>query len=118
MVRIGFGTLEPHRAAIMVMQNDWNYLRSLPGDRFDYLARAEDEAERMWVEQITRGQAAGLFRADVDPKLTYRMIRDTIWVAVRWFRPGGRLDTDGLADHYIKLLFDGLATGERASRPS
>ncbi|TQS29837.1 TetR/AcrR family transcriptional regulator [Microbispora sp. KK1-11] len=118
MVRIGFGTLEDHRAAITVMQNDWNYLRSLPGDRFDYLVRAEDEVERMWVEQITSGQAAGQFRPDVDPKLTYRMIRDTIWVTVRWFRPGGRLDTDALADHFVKLLFDGLATGERASQPS
>ncbi|ETK35733.1 TetR/AcrR family transcriptional regulator [Microbispora sp. ATCC PTA-5024] len=115
MVRIGFGTLEAHRAAITVMQNDWNYLRSLPGDRFDYLVRAEDEVERMWVEQIKRGQAVGQFRADVDPKLTYRMIRDTIWVTVRWFRPGGRLDTEGLADHYVKVLFDGLASGDGAS---
>ncbi|GAA2902404.1 TetR/AcrR family transcriptional regulator [Streptosporangium fragile] len=116
MVRIGFSTLEPHRAAITVMQNDWNYLRSLPGDRFDYLVKAEDEVERMWVEQIKRGQAIGQFRADVDPKLTYRMIRDTIWVAVRWFRPGGRLNTGGLAEHYITVLFDGLATGERSSQ--
>ncbi|GIH91819.1 TetR/AcrR family transcriptional regulator [Planobispora siamensis] len=116
MVRIGFSTLEPHRAAITVMQNDWNYLRSLPGDRFDYLVKAEDEVERMWVEQIKRGQAVGQFRADVDPKLTYRMIRDTIWVAVRWFRPGGRLNTAGLADHYVTVLFDGLATGERTSQ--
>ncbi|WP_406317853.1 TetR/AcrR family transcriptional regulator [Streptosporangium sp. NBC_01639] len=115
MVRIGFGTLEPHRAAITVMQNDWNYLRSLPGGRFDYLVKAEDEVERMWVEQIRLGQAAGQVRADVDPKLTYRMIRDTIWVTVRWFRPGGRLDTTGLAEHYITVLFDGLATGERSS---
>ncbi|MFF5206412.1 TetR/AcrR family transcriptional regulator [Streptosporangium sp. NPDC000396] len=116
MVRIGFSTLEPHRAAITVMQNDWNYLRSLPGDRFDYLVKAEDEVERMWVEQIKRGQSVGQFRSDVDPKLTYRMIRDTIWVAVRWFRPGGRLNTAGLAEHYITVLFDGLATGERSSQ--
>ncbi|MBB2912313.1 AcrR family transcriptional regulator [Streptosporangium becharense] len=116
MVRIGFSTLEPHRAAITVMQNDWNYLRSLPGNRFDYLVRAEEEVERMWVEQIKRGQAAGQLRSDVDPKLTYRMIRDTIWVAVRWFRPGGRLNTGGLAEHYITVLFDGVATGERSSQ--
>ena len=116
MVRIGFGTLEPHRAAITVMQNDWNYLLSLSGDRFDYLVKAEDEVERMWVEQIKLGQAAGQFRADMDPKLTYRMIRDTIWVAVRWFRPGGRLNTAALAEHYITVLFDGLATGERSTQ--
>ncbi|MEU0570838.1 TetR/AcrR family transcriptional regulator [Nonomuraea sp. NPDC005983] len=114
MVRIGFGTLEPHRAAITVMQNDWNYLRQI--ERFDYLVKAEEEVEQLWVAQIKAGQAAGQLRADVDPKLTYRMIRDTIWVAVRWFRPGGRLNTAGLAEHYITVLFDGLATGERTTQ--
>ncbi|NUO99985.1 MAG: TetR/AcrR family transcriptional regulator [Nonomuraea sp.] len=114
MVRIGFGTLEPHRAAITVMQNDWNYLRQF--ERFNYLVKAEDEVEQIWVAQIKAGQAAGLFRSDVDPKLTYRMIRDTIWVAVRWFRPGGRLNTTALAEHYITVLFDGLATGERTTQ--
>ncbi|MEV8632953.1 TetR/AcrR family transcriptional regulator [Streptosporangium sp. NPDC051023] len=116
MVRIGFSTLEPHRAAITVMQNDWSYLRSLPGGRFDYLVKTEDEVERMWVGQIKRGQAVGQLRSDVDPKLTYRMIRDSIWVTVRWFRPGGRLNTAGLAEHYVTVLFDGLATGERTTQ--
>jgi AcrR family transcriptional regulator len=107
LVRICFSTLVPHRAAIMVIQNDWNYLRRF--DRFDYLSRFGEEAERMWVGQITKGQETGLFRDDIDPSLTYRMIRDTIWVAVRWFQPGGLLDAQGLADHYIKVLFDGIA---------
>src|SRR4051812_44832418 len=103
LVRICFGTLVPHRAAIMVIQNDWNYLRRF--DRFDYLTHSEEETERMWVGQIGKGQETGLFRDDIDPRLTYRMIRDTIWVAVRWFQPGGRLDAQGMADHYIKVLF-------------
>jgi AcrR family transcriptional regulator len=107
LVRIAFGTLEPHRAAITVMQNDWNYLTALP--RFDYLTKSEDEVEKMWVGAIRAGQKTGLFREDVDAKLTYRMIRDTIWVTVRWFQPEGRLDADGLADHYIKVLVDGIS---------
>jgi TetR/AcrR family transcriptional regulator, cholesterol catabolism regulator len=109
LVRVCFGTLVPHRAAITVLQNDWSYLRRF--ERFDHLARSEEEeAERIWVGQIAEGQRTGMFRDDVDPRLTYRMIRDTIWVAVRWFRPGGRLDAQGLADHYITVLFDGIAT--------
>src|SRR5437588_4355746 len=107
LVRICFGTLVPHRAAIMVMQNDWNYLKQF--DRFDYLSRSEEETERIWVGQIAKGQQTGLFRDDIDARLTYRMIRDTIWVAVRWFQPGGQLDAQGLTDHYIKVLFDGIA---------
>jgi TetR/AcrR family transcriptional regulator, cholesterol catabolism regulator len=106
LVRICFETLEPHRAAITVLQSDWNYLRRF--DRFDYLTRSEEETARIWVGQITEGQRTGLFRDDIDPHLTYRMIRDTIWVAVRWFQPGGRLGAQGLADHYVKVLFDGI----------
>ncbi|HEX6473179.1 MAG TPA: TetR/AcrR family transcriptional regulator [Streptosporangiaceae bacterium] len=108
LIRIAFETLEPHRAAITVLQNDRNYLSSLP--RFGYLAKAEEETESIWVGQIRRGQETGLFRPDVDPELTYRMIRDTVWMAVRWFRPGGRFGVTGLADHYLKVLFDGICT--------
>ena len=107
LVRICFATLEPHRAAIMVLQNDWNYLRQF--DRFDYLNKAEADTERLWIDQIRRGQDEGLFRPDIEPKLTYRVIRDTIWVTVRWFQPGGRLNAQDLADRYIKVLFDGIS---------
>nr|WP_283134298.1 TetR/AcrR family transcriptional regulator [Rhizohabitans arisaemae] len=113
MIRIGFGTVETHRAAVTVMQNDWNYLRSLPGERFDYLVKTEDQVELMWLEQIRLGQELGQFRRDADPKLTYRMIRDTIWVTVRWFRSGGRLDSAEIAEHYISVLFDGLVQDGR-----
>ncbi|GLZ04443.1 hypothetical protein Acsp03_19090 [Actinomadura sp. NBRC 104412] len=106
LVRIAFGTLEPHRAAITVMQNDWNYLKGM--ERFAYLTKSEDEVEKMWVGTIKAGQEQGLFRPDIDPKLTYRMIRDTVWVAVRWFKPGGRLDSSELAEHYLKVMFDGI----------
>ncbi|MFI0450694.1 TetR/AcrR family transcriptional regulator [Actinomadura sp. 6N118] len=108
LVRIAFGTLEPHRAAITVMQNDWNYLKGM--ERFAYLTKSEDEVEKMWVDTIKDGQKEGLFRDDIDPKLTYRMIRDTVWVAVRWFKPGGRLNSKGLAEHYLKVMFDGINT--------
>ncbi len=106
LVRISFGTLEPHRAAITVLQNDWNYLKGL--ERFAYLLQAEEEVEQMWVEAIRNGQTAGLFRPDLDPRLTYRMVRDTIWVSVRWFQPGEGLDAKVLYGHYVSVLLDGI----------
>ncbi|MFD0903880.1 TetR/AcrR family transcriptional regulator [Actinomadura sediminis] len=106
LVRTAFGTLEPHRAAITVMQNDWNYLKGM--ERFAYLTKSEDEVEKMWVDTLRAGQEQGVFRLDLDPKLTYRMIRDTVWVAIRWFKPGGKLNAEGLAEHYLKVMFDGI----------
>ncbi|GAA0955688.1 TetR/AcrR family transcriptional regulator [Actinocorallia libanotica] len=105
LVRIAFGTLEPHRAAITVLQNDWNYLKGL--DRFAYLIKAEEDVEEMWITAIRSGQDAGLFRADLEPRLTYRMIRDTIWVTVRWFHTDG-FDTEALTAHYLNVLLDGI----------
>jgi len=106
LVRIAFSTLEPHRAAITVLQNDWNYLESL--ERFAYLAQAEEEVEQIWVAAIRNGKAAGIFREDLEPRLTYRMIRDTIWVAVRWFRPEIGFDVQAVSDHYLGVLLDGI----------
>jgi AcrR family transcriptional regulator len=106
LVQAGFASLGPHRAAITVMQNDWSFLQQF--ERFHYLTEAEQEVEKIWVAQIEAGQRDSVFRGDIDAKLTYRMIRDTIWLAVRWFRPDGRLDTAGLAEHYMKVLFDGV----------
>ncbi len=107
LIRSCFATLIPHRAAIVVIQNDWNYLTQF--ERFAYLARSEYETERMWVGLIERGQNSGMFRPDIDPRLTYRMIRDSIWPTVRWFRPGGDLEPRHLADHYVKVVFDGIS---------
>ena len=120
LVQAGFASLGPHRAAITVMQNDWSFLQQF--ERFGYLTQAEHEVQKIWVEQIEAGQRDGVFRDDIDAKLTYRMIRDTIWLAVRWFRSDGRLDTAGLAEHYIKVLFDGVcvehdAPAERRAAP-
>jgi len=106
LVTTAFAALDTHRAAITVMQNDWNYLRRIP--RFDYLVKAGEEVESIWVGLLKEGAAQGTFRDDGDPRLTYRLIRDTIWVAVRWYRPDGRLSTRQIAEQYLTILFDGL----------
>ena len=51
--------------------------------------------------------------ADLDVDLAYRFIRDTVWVAVRWYRPDGGLSADAVADQYLAILLDGIATGRR-----
>jgi TetR/AcrR family transcriptional regulator, cholesterol catabolism regulator len=108
IARTGFDSLERHRAAIMMLQNDWNYFREQ--SRFGYLQKTLAEVERIWIGELKRGVKDGTFRTDLDPQLTYRLFRDTIWVAVRWYRPGGRLSTKQLADQFSRILFEGIAT--------
>ena len=111
LVRAAFASLGPHRAAVTILQNERNYLAELP--RFAYLTKMESDVRRMWVRVLEAGVDDGVFRDDLDPKLTYQFLRDAIWVAVRWFTPSGRLTVDELADQYLKLVMEGLET----SRP-
>jgi hypothetical protein len=53
--------------------------------------------------------AAGELRSDLDVELVYRFLRDTVWVAVRWYRPGGDLSPKDVADQYLKILLEGIA---------
>jgi AcrR family transcriptional regulator len=107
LVRASFRSLSEHRAAITVLQNERNYLRTLP--RFGYLTKSEEEVRRIWISVLHDGVEAGDFRDDLDPVVAYRFLRDSVWVAVRWFRQDGPLSADELADRYLTLIFDGLS---------
>jgi TetR/AcrR family transcriptional regulator, cholesterol catabolism regulator len=108
LVTEAFRSLGEHRAAITVLQNERNYLRTLP--RFGYLTKAEEEVRRIWITVLRDGIEAGEFRADLDATVTYRFLRDSVWVAVRWFRQDGPLTPEQLADHYLHLILDGITT--------
>jgi hypothetical protein len=56
---------------------------------------------------------SGAFRADLDPRMTYRFLRDAIWVSVRWYQPTGRDRPTDIADVYVGVLLDGIATDGR-----
>ena len=61
----------------------------------------------------SRRSAAGVddgeFRTDLDPELVYRFMRDTVWVAVRWYRPGGTMGVEDIAQNIFSIVLDGIA---------
>ena len=105
IVRSTSRTLERHRPALAMLQNDWSYFAAQP--RFSYLRKAVSEIERTWVTQLERGQASGAFRADLDPRLTYRLLRDVLWIPSQWRLAEG-YSTEQVADALLRLLFDGI----------
>lgn len=50
-----------------------------------------------------------MFRADLDVRLTYRFVRDTVWVAASWYRPGGQHSPEEIARQYLSMVLDGIA---------
>jgi hypothetical protein len=89
-----------------MLQNDWSYFAAHP--RVAYLPKALREIERTWVTQLELGQQSGLFRADLDAKLTYRLLRDVLWIPEQWRRTRG-YSTDQVVDAFLRILFEGIA---------
>ena len=78
--------------------------------RFAYLPKALREIERIWISQLELGKQAGLFRADLDAKLTYRLLRDVLWIPAQWRRTRG-YSTEQVVDGFLRILFDGIVAG-------
>jgi TetR/AcrR family transcriptional regulator, cholesterol catabolism regulator len=114
LILAAFVSLGPHRAAITVIQNERNYLSQFP--RFAYLTKAETDVRRIWVKVIDDGIAQGVFRDDLDSIIAYRFLRDSVWVAVRWFTPSGKLTAEQLADQYLRLVLEGLQSSPGSRR--
>lgn len=108
-VRLSFEAIDNRGPEVAIFQNDATYLGSF--DRFGYLAERNQQSRQIWMTLLTEGVSSGALRKDLDIQLVYRFIRDTVWVAVRWYRPGGKLSHDDVADQYLHILLEGITHG-------
>jgi AcrR family transcriptional regulator len=66
------------------------------------------EFDRAVTELVRDCVAEGSVRPDVDPALTSRLLFGTVNSLTEWYRPGGDLSADALADGLVTTLFAGL----------
>lgn len=106
LVIASFEAIDSRHTAVAIYQNEARHLASQ--DRFGYINERNTEFQDLWESVLRRGVAEGDFRADLDVDLVYRFLRDTVWVAVRWYRPGGSKSVDEIADQYLGVVLDGI----------
>jgi AcrR family transcriptional regulator len=111
MVVASLEVVESHPHATEIYQNDVNYLSQI--ERFAYLKSAGKEVQNSWLEVINQGVDQGIFRSDLDPKILYRLMRDAVWLSVRWFKPTRDYPISRLAEDCTSLFIDGLAHSKR-----
>ena len=107
VVRLSFAAINDHRHEVAIFQNEADYLGGF--ERFGYLAERNGQSRDIWITLLRDGVTSGDLRPDLDVDLVYRFIRDTVWVAVRWYRPGGQLSHESVADQYLSILLEGIA---------
>ena len=95
-----------HPHATEIYQNDVSYL--LQFERFSYIRQASREVQNTWLQVIKAGMAEGVFRSDLDPRVIYRLMRDALWLSVRWFKPSRDYPLSRLAEECTSLFVDGL----------
>jgi AcrR family transcriptional regulator len=105
-VLVSFEAIDKHRNEVAIFQNEAAYLLSF--DRFAYLGERNRQSRQVWLTLLQEGIDAGVLRDDLDLELTYRFIRDTVWVAVSWYRPGGRRTHIEIARQYLSILLEGI----------
>jgi AcrR family transcriptional regulator len=111
VVVASFESIDRHHAEVAIYQNEAKYLVQF--ERFGYLRDRNTQFRKLWAGILEDGVRAGVFRPDLDVELVYRFIRDTVWVAVHWYRPGGDLPAGEIAKQYLRILLDGIATRRR-----
>jgi flavin reductase (DIM6/NTAB) family NADH-FMN oxidoreductase RutF len=109
LLRAAFDSMEENRVAIMILQNERQYLATRP--EFDYLEPLERAIDQIWLTILQRGIAEGDFRPDLNVKIAYRFIGDMLFTAARRYNPGSdRPDTDiaEVAETCRSLILHGL----------
>ncbi|MGB3303314.1 TetR/AcrR family transcriptional regulator [Gordonia sp. (in: high G+C Gram-positive bacteria)] len=106
LVVASFEAIDARHTAVAIYQNE---ARQLAGqERFEYISDRNLEFRNLWESVLRRGVDDGDFRPDLDIDLVYRFMRDTVWVAVRWYRPGGTMTVEQIADQYLSIVLDGI----------
>ncbi|MFV8319308.1 TetR family transcriptional regulator KstR2 [Mycobacterium sp. 23] len=102
-----FEAIEHRHAQVVIYQDEAQRLSLQP--RFSYLDERNKQQRKMWVDLLHQGIEEGYFRPDLDVDLVYRFIRDTTWVSVRWYQPGGPLTAQQVGQKYLAIVLGGIA---------
>ncbi len=106
-----FEAIEDRHAQVVIYQDE---AKRLSGEgRFSYVEERNKQQRKMWLDLLNQGVEEGYFRPDIDVDLVYRFIRDTTWVSVRWYQPGGPLTAEQVGRQYLSIVLGGI-TAETA----
>jgi AcrR family transcriptional regulator len=68
------------------------------------------EFDRIVTGLVRAAEHEGDVRTDVDPAVLSRLLFGTVNSLTEWYRPGGDLSADDLADAVVAITFSGLRT--------
>lgn len=94
-------------------QEKWDVLR--PSRRRE-LKTLERQYDDMLQGILREGIDDGLFRADMDVKITAFAMVGMLFHMSRWYSPEGRLSVEEVVNNFVNVVFNGVLSSEREAR--
>jgi AcrR family transcriptional regulator len=85
--------------AMAVLVYEW---RSLSEDSQTHILGLRDRYEQLWLEVLEEARAAGYVQSD--PFILRRFLTGALSWSTTWFRPGGPMSLDALAEEALALV--------------
>lgn len=99
-------------ASATVFFHEWQHLSP---EGYARVTRWRDTIDAFYRDLVRQGIAEGLFRADLDVKMTANLILSAVNWTYTWYRPGGTLTPRDVAEQYADMLLSGLRAPTPAS---
>lgn len=119
MARFAFSLLNEKPEEIVIVADEYvnpPKASELKDSRWDFLVDFNQRVGRHWYDALESGVASGELRSSVDPRALYRLIRDAIMGAIRWWEPSKMMSTDQVADALVDIVLNGIVINPPAAK--
>lgn len=106
LVQGSLAVIEAHPHATEIYQSSGNYLVSL--EDYGRIRAAANAIQKTWIGVIEAGVESGAFRSDIPPRVVYRLLRDALWLSVRWFKPTPEYTMAQFGDDLVSTFLEGI----------
>jgi AcrR family transcriptional regulator len=105
LIRLSMLSVAEYRPHVAIFYQE---RRHLTGERLDAITKKRDKVETLFRSAVQNGTESGAFNPDLSARIvTFGIIGMCAW-SFQWFRPGGKLSIESVADQFCKLVLAGL----------
>ena len=104
LIEVTIATVSEGTGVARIARRDWSVIVS----NFPEVVASVNTVDSIWLTVLEQGAKDGEFRSDLDPKITYNMIRGALSDTVTWYSEGGRKTALEIASIYSLVFLEGI----------